>query len=488
MTPNTKNNNADPFAGFSFIGEEVAEQPPSRIVTPTIASPAADDPFASFSFAGESPVEKEVTIESAQIGEGAPHIAPGAALTPETTRQVTRGISRAGEAIGGLFGDIAQLPGMAMRGIAGAISPEFGQEVKKAQQAEMAGFQVPTSQDLRNVTESLTGDYLVPQSEKEEIADEIISTAAVLGGGGGSGAMKIFNPLLKAIGGQAVKEGLKWGGFSPIVQDIGKLGAITIGGLFNLRKLKEIPGKLYKARDASYKPGTLIDAKKFSEEALKLEKQLLKGGYDPAKSEALRKAKEFQQAVSKGMEKSLDDFMKQGMSRKEAIKAIRKQGPVVELEELIEFQKSINGIKKSKGFLEQIKPTQKKMAFNIDRADNVIKDSLKEYGKVNPKFYDLHQKAQSAYAALAKSNKMKNMIEESLIKYPKLAGIISRPLSIVLKGIAPVTAGKGFYELMKSGEMRKGFAKVLVNAARDDVKVMSNEMSKLEKRLEKEGI
>lgn len=143
-------------------------------------------------------------------------------------RQILRSLSRAGETIAGLPGDLNTLG----KSVADFLLNKLG--LPTPQQEPKVNL--PTSSDLTSFMNKATGGYLEPQTEAERFADEVVSDAATLAIPFGGGKIKALQSVATSIGANLAKKGVEKLGGGAKTQEAAKLGGFIAGGLVSTSK------------------------------------------------------------------------------------------------------------------------------------------------------------------------------------------------------------------------------------------------------------
>jgi len=278
----------------------------------------------------------------------------------EAKRHISRSLARSLETIGGMPGDIGSIAEMGTEYVLGKIFPtpeepvpeqaaieqERQRKVSEARQQlgergledEFVPPPLPKSQDVREITRAITGEYLEPQNRAEKFADEVVSdvTALMLPIGG---KFKAVRPILTALGANVAKEVAAEAGVGEKGQFLTKMGTMFLGGMIGKKNIREIPKELYKKADELLPEGATVSASKLGKRVSDLEKILKKGGTSPTKTPVLKKIAEIKKAIKGGEKLSATDAIKQ--AAKEGKTKLSKQ----ELQRITREQKiSLRGL------------------------------------------------------------------------------------------------------------------------------------------------
>lgn len=347
----------------------------------------------------------------------------GSEFDKDIERHQARNTSRALEGIFGLPGDVASF-----------VTGLFGKE---------QGI-LPTSQRLKEFSESATGGYTAPKNELEQAGDELfrdIGSMLTPGAGTYNIARNIGIPIV----GTLAKEGLKYSGVEDRNASYAKMGTMVILDLLAHRTpggAKQHSLDLFKEAESLVPEGALANGKILDKSLSNLETSLKAGGKRPSTIDALDKIKELRREIQKG------------------------EG-AIPVKNLIEFRKSINEIVEGFGGYDIKLPTKiKNRAIgNLQDVKGKVIKATEEYGQLkNPEFAKLNRAANESYAAYENSNKIAKFIEKTVGKHVKsnaaktLLGLAGTgvtgaatylsPTAAVLGGSAGL-AGTGAYHSFK---------------------------------------
>lgn len=321
-------------------------------------------------------------------------------------RRAERYLQRGSETIFGLPGDVVQLLRSGAQKLPGGITAE-----EDLNFIERGGRKLlealPGSAELRARSAEYLPD-LEPESESEEIEDELVSDFAAL-----ALPVKGKIPFARALGvsvaGNAGKQAMKQMGFDENAQDLTKMGMMLFSGMFGRgRGINKYISNLYK------------EAESFVPEGAKM-------------AYPTKKINSVENILKKG---TLNDAKQGALSIVEDIKAKSPQG-MMAVDEAVQFDKDINraiakaqraGDKSKAGYLKQVKGAHA--------------SSMDEYAKQNPSWGDNWNKAKQAYAGIAQSENIKEYIKSN-------ANLKNASHAAILLGIGE-TAIPGMY-LEKAG-------------------------------------
>lgn len=391
----------------------------------------------------------------------------------EGIRHVVRTASRGLETAGGFARDVydvikygnEQLPEFTKS----KSEPNF---VQKAGQALIE--KLPSSEDLRTQSIEKTGGYTAPQSELEEIGDEVTSLATTL-----LNPTKIFKGAAKFIsnlGSSFLKAGITKGagkgaellGADESQKRKVELGTLLLTGFMNKKSADAYVSDKYKTARSLINPNDTIRTRNLYRSLSNVEQQLQRGISTPTKDEVLKKLKEFKTKASHGR---------------------------MTADELVETYHNINENLTSKKLFDELNTSERRLLkHRYDLFKNEVGKEIGEYGKTNPEFYKEWQAANEGYATIAKSKGVSNYLESKLGKMPKhLVGSLA--IDVFLKspyataGVVGtygiIKASEFLYRLGKSKTLQDHYRKVIMEAGNENLKGVINNLSAMNKILEK---
>lgn len=377
-----------------------------------------------------------------KIGKGTGH--PTEAFL---NKPVLSGIARAGEAVLGLPGDIAQ-----------GISNIAGVENK---------VPLPTSAGLRQGTRALTGEALEPESGLEDAYQEFVGDLASLAVPiPGSGGLKLGKAAKLAGIGTGASQLAKSLDFSEGSRSIAKGASYLLSGLTGGRKvLTDQMNELYRVADESAK-GATVPARGLQTSINGLIKEANTGILTPAKEGALKVLEPISDSIVKG---------------------------TIGVPLLQQFKKDVNVLLQD--------PGMRASYPHLKRINGFLKDSLKEYGHMNPTFGDAYTAADKLYANLKGSLGATKFIKDKLppeamkhdlTKYLMYAGGLGGSLTSFYKnpeltsailgaGGAIKWSARTLQLLMNSPEARKYYVNALKDASESNLRGVTKNAANLDK-------
>lgn len=418
------------------------------------------DPFASVRFnqpsAPQSSSSAEVSQENTEDPFNNVRIkdVSGFPSLSEVGRHAVRTASRVAETIGGIPGDLTSLLNS---GIFYGLEKLTGKKPSEDVKDLISNSYFPTSEKLKSTSESLTGGYTAPQSEKEKSADEFVQTAASL-----AGPLKFRKALGVAASSQLAKEGTKLSGLGEGPQEAAKVGTMLLFTMFNPKGALKYASSQFNKADALAK-GASVTATGLEKSLSSLITDLSKGITTAPKSAVIKPAEELLAKINKGK---------------------------ISVEELTAAKRDINTLMGDPNLLKREKKLFKKLGNEVDKAINV-------YEKVNPAFSKAYRPANQIFGTVMQGNKAYNFVRYTLgpksIIGAALAEAALGHADMVLPtlGTFALAAGSAktadfFYRLSKSPELRKFYTKALIGAVSEDAAALRNNALKVEEILDKD--
>ena len=362
-------------------------------------------------------------------------------------RQGARALASTASGLIGSIGDIANLASQGAEKI-GLASPEGAQKFREKtlttdKSKELLQEQFPT---------------LKPENEVERFSDDVFDTLGSLASPGGIG--KTFGTRLLRKFGLALGSNLGKEVVDQVAAEEGssagqytKAGLLFFGSLINPKAAAKAASEQYKTAESFLPSGAVASTATASKKLDALESSLTKGRPLDSLSGA-------QQFVIKQIDK-VRSLFKNGSAPVEQLHA-QKKSLYEDLDNLYaEFGKE--GAKTAKN--------------EAKKVPKIINETLEEYGKTNPKYYEHLKKADEMYGAIASSKGAANWVNRTFPSSPwSRAGLLFGEKAAGL----PLRMG---YKAYKSPEIRKLYGKAIALAAKEDAKEFAKIMDQLDKKL-----
>lgn len=354
----------------------------------------------------------------------------------ETGRHAARIGSRISESVGGIPGDVSSL---IQSGIFAGLGKLTGHELSTGAREEAKKYRPPTTKELKETSEKLTGGFTKARDKYEEIGDEIAATAASL-----LGPMKFRKALWVAAGSQLTKEGIKTSGLGEGSQEAGKLGTMFLLSMIN-------PGGAMKYASSQYDKanqlakGASIKASGLESGLKHLHTELHKGVTTSAKNVVIKPIEDLLAKINKGK---------------------------IAVDELTAAKRDINTLMGDPALLKRERNLLKSVASEVDNA-------IKPFESINPAFKKAYRPANEIYGAVMQGNKASNFITKTLGAKSFLGAAIAEvalghpeaimPTAAAAAGALGVAkAGDFMMRVAKSQELQKFYAKAMAAAAAED--------------------
>lgn len=396
--------------------------------------------------------------------------------------RVASGLIKSG--VAGFYGQAGNVAGLvdlgahglgewAFKGITGNEMPE---DVKKTARENRS--LIPTSSDIENVTDFVTGGYTKARNKPEALGQEVISDVAMLMSPQGAGKkllakspnfFKSFaKPFFTAIGANLAKEGAEMFGVEEGGQTAAKLGVMFSLGLIGKKSPKTLRNELYQTAEKNLPKNAKIPISVFEKEIAPLAEELSLGGSAPHKTPFITKLREIAGKVD--------------------------EDGNIPIDQVLEFKKDVNSFKPS-GIPSAIEAFKR----NASRFNDALKETIGKYGKTNPAFYDNWVKAEEINHVLAKSTIAANSIINAAKDSPKLFGLASSLLGGAAvsfsKAAFPAIAGGALvagkasqiiYRICKSKTLQKHYTDLVKAATKENIPVVAKQLEALNNALNKE--
>jgi len=322
----------------------------------------------------------------------------------DLTRNLSSYAARLGERFLGRYGDtqkalkeIAQKIPLSTGILGKALHDLMGEEKWEQFVNPKKGAQplsIPTSEELQNVTEGLTGEYTKPKNKKEAAIQEFF---------GDVGSTISLKPIsLKNISvnnlgipaaSNAVKQTVSHLGFGEDKATYSKLGAWTALSLMANVNARGFAANLMNIGRKGYGQGVNVDLNRYQKNLNNSMRNILQN--DPRSELARAQFSGIQQDIQNG-QTSIQDLMNR--------------------------YDSINAAKRSRGMFELNRADRNFAKKSIDQVLNVVRDEINAIGQVNPKALQSWNNGRQAFAVIHQSERMTNWVADTLKgPYGKLA-------------------------------------------------------------------
>lgn len=360
----------------------------------------------------------------------------------------------------GIPGDVASLIN---RYVASPIAQEItGQPTLPYEETTLSQF-LPTS---RQEKEALTPEFLKPQSNSEELTDEILENAVLLFSPikGKLPNSAIIKPLAISVGstlaGELVKD-ITGGDLEKASK--AKLGTMFLATIANKANANKFVSALYREAEALLPQGIRVNATNLSNNLDNLIQKLSLGTKAASEQFVINEANAIKNKITNG---------------------------TISIEEAIASKRSLN--EKLNDFLYQSsdKKAQARARKLATQINSELKDIINSYGNQNKEFGIAFSNAEQAHGTIQQSNFISRLVGKNLKYNPVTSGLVN-----ILTGglgtaassaLVPYQASKLLYRVLKSPPLRKYYAKTIGSAAKDNAIQFNRDLEKLDKAIQKD--
>lgn len=327
---------------------------------------------------------------------------------------------------------------------------------------------LPTTQDIRNTINKLTGGFTEPQNDIEEFGDEVVGLATDLSVG--SNKFKTVKDFLKLLGTATAAKGGRKGAEVLFGEDAGtlaELGILFATGLQNQPKTRELINRKYTNARNNIPPNTMLSTAIIDAKLSNLENELSRGISTATKSEVKSAIKDLRGKTSLGQ---------------------------IEAADLVDAYHDINERISSKGLFDTLSKTERKLLRKrYDDFKTVVGEELKDYGTNNPNFYTPWKEGNEAYATLEQSKTVSNWIKKIDHRIPKavqtgIAYSLFSPKAAagLIGGATALKTSELMYRIAKSPVLRKHYLNTVNAAVAENGNAFIKNIGQLDKELKKE--
>lgn len=418
------------------------------------------------------------------------------------SRTLEQGLGKAGDLFQTAKGLISEYP--AASGLLGYVAETLSPgSMKKAAEGfdkntvmPLLGSanELPTSKELKEVSNKVTKGFTEPQTKSEEKNEEKFEDALNLliqpPGTAAFKAARIRNPILRqvepvtrALGtvmlAHGAAEGVKAVGGGESAQLATKMGSMLLTGfMIPRRTARQLSNDLYAARDRALQGvNTSHDATRFNQ-VLNHERQLLlRGTPGPHEHEVVGR---------------IDQLL------------AHSQGGRIDVNDLIAAKRQINEARE--GLFALPRGARKTARQRYNDLARHVDNEIEAYGAQNPEFLHFQRAADEVWGAMTASNVVGNMIERvapmmhlkspiaSAFSHGAAATLGTGVTAIAKAGLSsaiPISAGaaagsavyqggKIMYRIMRSPNLRHLYTQVVANSLEGNAVAMMNNLKKLD--------
>lgn len=397
-------------------------------------------------------------------------------------RNATTLASRVGEQIGGRYGNVEKFAkdalvsfpktgGLVGWAISELVGPETWERMVRGRPGEQQTF--PTSENLKEASQKLTGGYTKPKTKNEERIGEFIEdVGSTLGG---KRAISAVNNLLIPAAANATKQIVKENGFGEDKANLAKLAVwlpLSLAG--NVNAARYASDLMNQGRQGL--PNTLqANVPRFTQRLDKVANSHLLLHSDPRSALARQVLAGIRNDLSNGQNN---------------------------IQSLMTSYDGVNAAKRNRGLFELGKSDQKFAKRAIDEVKNAVKDEIMDVGAQYPDALNKWKNGLNAWATIHQSNALTNWIE-GLAKgpYAKMlggpaaglfgGGLYGTVKSPIISGSAAVAVpatyktGQVLYRMWNDKNLNNYYWKAISEAQKENAPAFINNYNKLNKELKK---
>jgi hypothetical protein len=377
-----------------------------------------------------------------------------------TARNLIRTGSRVGETVLGQPGLAQEQQQNAMKSalthgtnavekITGTEFPNFREKIEGISKF-VTPKGAPTPAELKKGSQKISKGLTTASGPSEKFADDITETATSLAMGGGNSVARIAATSTAA---NAVPWLVKSFGGGEKAQEYAKMATLVLSGMIQPGAAQQSVKNLYKTRDNLVPLNTTVGARNLAQKLEKISRTAASGGKTEGSSAIIEYINSLKNNIKNGR---------------------------IGVKDLTNAKVKVN-INRGR----YSKNEDDRRLFN-DIAD-VLDREIASYGHSNPAFYKAHTAADLAHGTIKQGEKISHFLTDHANEIPK--GHYTRYLFKASgKGLEAAAApAELVYRVWKDPTLRKHYAAVLENAARESLPATIKSINQLEKSIEKEN-
>lgn len=325
------------------------------------------------------------------------------------------------------------------------------------------GAKIPTTEDLRDITKSLTGEELEPKNAFEARIQEIWGDfGAALAPGGTLGKVSLGRTLGTVIGSNLSAEGLKQLDFGEGAQTAGKIGTMFLMGLMSQESARNYSKRLLSEAEEAIPSGASVNARGLIRRNNEIIRELDLGIETAGKAQIEKIARQINEKTVNGT-----------LSLKEGFQINR------DLNELIfDIAGGPEELARARRLLLPLKS-------NLHETINAAKDDF-------PEVIGLWQDGNRAYAGVSASNKVSDFISRQGKDYRKLdqntkALLGATGAGASLTGSAVAAIAEIIHQVSSDPVLSKFYAKTLSAALNENQAGFIKQANNLDKALKRKN-
>jgi hypothetical protein len=394
-------------------------------------------------------------------------------------RNIASNAARAAESYLGRFGNIQEVVGNVLTkypgsmGLAGKalsewMGPKGWETFIKGKEGSPLNPQLPTSSKLREVTESVTGEYTKPKTKNEKKLQEFTGDIAGMGRRiGNTATQQLVNNLGIPAAANAAKAAVEGLGFSEEQGTWTKLAAWTALSLANTVNAPAYAASLMNEGRNGFGPNVVANVPRYQNQVNATSRNMLQG--DPRSALAQQQLAGINNDIQNG-QTSMRDLM----NRYDAI----------------------NSAKRDRGLFSLTAGDRRAAIRNINQVRDTVRGEIQHLGASNPQALQSWQNGVQSFAVIHQSNAITNMVERHLTN-PIIksgvagifgAGIYKAPAvgaGIAATGAAAHKAGQVLYRVTNDPTLARYYWNAINAASRGNEGAFVKNFNDLNKSYEK---
>jgi hypothetical protein len=342
-------------------------------------------------------------------------------------RNVVSNVARGAEAIAGRYGNlqkfgenllvkIPESTGILGKAIHALVGEDKWEQMIRGpeNQPGLKGPRLPTSEDLRQVTEAITGDYTKPKTKGERRSQEVSSDVASVAGGKGSlttGSVnrRLINNLGIPAAANAAKGTVEDLGFGKEKGEWSKMAAWLSLSLMGNVDATTFASNLMNEGRSGFGSNVSANVPRYEGRLNQIARNMLQS--DPRSALAQQQIAGIKNDIANG-QTSMRDLM----NRYDAL----------------------NAAKRDRGLFQLGRTDRAAATRNIDQVRDVVREEIMHLGQSNPAALRSWEDGVRAFSVIHRSNAITNMVQE--VASGPYAKILAGPAAALFAGSAAAIA------------------------------------------------
>lgn len=389
-------------------------------------------------------------------------------------RNIYSNTARVKERFAGKFGDIEQFArktigknpevmGILGKAIHDIIGPERWNELFYTE-----GTLLPTSNDLRQMEEKVTGQYTRARGKNEERIQQVTGD---IGGMGRSPrptrASYLYNNIGIPVASNLVKETVKELGYGDTAGEWSKLAAMTTLSLGNFVNSRNHAADLMNQGRQGFGPNVTANVPRYNNSLNRVSRNMLAG--------------DERSALARQQIAGIENDIQNGQTT---------------MQDLMNRYDAINASKRSRGLFELGSTDREAAIRNINQVRDVVREEIEHLGRNNPQALQAWQDGVQAFSVIHRSNALTNWVRNTLKDpYSKAtvaglfgAGAIKAPLiaaPLAAAGIGGYKTAQVAYRVWSDPTLATYYWQAMRAAARENGPAFLKSFNSLEKAYQK---